>query len=104
MRFYLLFILSYKGLPTTNNLVEVWHGASGADAKKNLTTVKTVILLRKEQSLTEQNFIKASMGDIVFRKPTKAEQQKQENIKRIIMSYKKEGLIDHLRGLAIWAK
>jgi hypothetical protein len=41
------------------------------------------------------------MGEIVFRKPTKAEQQKQENIKRIVMCYKKEGLIDHLRGLAM---
>jgi hypothetical protein len=88
-------------LPTTNNLVEVWHLASGSDAKKNLTTVKTVVLLRKEQSLTEQNFLKATMGEIVFRKPTKAEQQKQENIKRIVMCYKKEGLIDHLRGLAM---
>ena len=88
-------------MPTTNNLVEVWHGASGSDAKKNLTTVKTVTLLKKEQSLTEKFFLKATMGEIVYRKSTKAEQQKQDNIKRIVMSYKKEGLVDHLRGLAM---
>ena len=42
-----------KGLPTTNNLVEVWHGAISADAKKHLTVNKTVKLFRKEQSMTE---------------------------------------------------
>ena len=40
-------------MPTKNNLVEVWHGAISADAKKHLTVNKTVKLFRKEQSMTE---------------------------------------------------
>ena len=80
-------------MPTTNNLVEVWHGASGSDAKKNLTTVKTVTLLKKEQSLTEQNFLKATMGEIVYRKSTKAEQQKQDNINNLFSDNKIKILI-----------
>ena len=63
-------------MPTTNNLLEVWHGASGSDAEKNLTTVKTVTLLKKEQSLTEKFFLKATMGEIVYRKSTKAKTRK----------------------------
>jgi len=37
-----------KGLPTTNNLVEVWHGASGADAKKNLSGTPSENRLEKK--------------------------------------------------------
>ncbi len=42
-----------KGLPTTNNGVEVWHNSISADQRANLTVNKSVELLRKEQSLME---------------------------------------------------
>jgi hypothetical protein len=88
-------------LPTTNNLVEVWHGASGADAKKNLTCVKCVDLIRREQNFTEDNWTKAIMGESECRKSSKAEIKKQENIKNIIQSYKRENIAIHLKGLAL---
>ena len=64
------------GLSTTNNLVEVWHCASSSDAEINLTTIKTVTLLRKAKRLTEQTFVKATMCEIVYRKSTKAKTRK----------------------------
>ena len=82
-------------------MVEVWHSASSADDKKNLTCVKCVELLRKEQSFTENNWTRAIMGEIEYRKPAKSEQKKQENIKRIVLAYKKESLAIHLKGLAL---
>ena len=97
----LLYLIHFEGLPATNNLVEVWHGASGSDAKKNLTCVKCVELIRKEQSFTENNFLRATMGELEYRKPVKAELKKQENIKRIVLAYKTETLADHLKGLAL---
>ena len=50
-------------MPTTNNLVEVWHGAISADAKKHLTVNKTVELFRKEQSMTEMKLLKVINGE-----------------------------------------
>jgi hypothetical protein len=70
-------------LPTSNNLVEVWHGAISLDAKKHLTVNKTVELLRKEQSMMELNFIKAVNGEINTRE-SESRHSKASNIKRML--------------------
>ena len=89
-----------KGLPTTNNLVEVWHGAISADAKKHLTVNKTVELLRKEQGMMEVKILKAINGEDVVRIQKGSRLTKDSNIKRIVNSYKSANIYEHLTGLA----
>ena len=89
-----------KGLPTTNNLFEVWHGAISADAKKHLIINKTVELLRKEQGMMEVKFLKAINGEYVTRLQKGARLTKDSNIKRIVNSYKSANISEHLTGLA----
>ena len=87
-------------MPTTNNLVEVWHGAISADAKKYLIVNKTVELFRKEQSMTEMKLLKVINGEDVARIQKGARLTKDANIKRIVNSYKSANIAEHLTGLA----
>ena len=80
-------------MPTKNNLVEVWHGAISADAKKHLTVNKTVKLFRKEQSMTEMKLLKVINGEDVARIQKSTRLTKVANIKRIVNSYKSANII-----------
>ena len=41
------------------------------------------------------------MGNNEYRKSSKAEQIKQESIRKIVLTYKKDTLAIHLKGLAL---
>ena len=88
-----------KDLPRTNNLVESWHSTINADTRRNLTVNKTVELCRKEQSNMEAGFQKCISGDVQQRQ-SNARRTREENIKQIVLNYKKSHISDHLVGLA----
>ena len=88
-----------KDLPRTNNLVESWYSVINADTRKNLTVNKTVELCRKEQGNMEAEFQKCISGD-KQPKPPNSRRTREENIKRIVMNYKRAHLADNLLGLA----
>ena len=62
---HVLLVFLVISINSTNNLVEVWHGAISADAKKHLTINKTVEHFRKKQSMAEMKLLKAINGEDV---------------------------------------
>ena len=57
------------------------------DARQNLTVNKTVELFRLEQNNMEANLVKLLKGDKLARNPSKAAQQKEKNIEKLVANY-----------------
>lgn len=84
-------------LPRTNNNVENWHSRIQADVRKKLNVFMVVELLRLEQDKSESDYARLVNGEILKRKPSKKDYEK--NIETLVDGYSGK-ISEHLKGMA----
>ena len=86
-------------LPRTNNNVENWHSRIQADVRKKLNVYMVVELLRQEQDKAEIEYARLLNGEILKKKLSKKEVEKELNIERLVTSYS-GNVLEQLKGVA----